>query len=183
MVKPYFSQIFRLVIPWLLNYFVFILTYMSITSWHKKSSYGSFFNSTIGGLFFLLSIFMDLFNDDGTDFVRNLDFRHCSIQECIFDFHKNPSVLISRNGEIWYSCFEHSEKPTVQTEASVSVCSEPAQKAATLFTCVAGYRWAISDRVMRYLSAEIWSFHVTLKESLFTYLNCPLRPCNVLISR
>ncbi len=33
---------------------------MSITSWHKKSSYGSFFNSTIGGLFFLLSIFYGL---------------------------------------------------------------------------------------------------------------------------
>ena len=34
---------------------------MSIISWHKKSSYGSFFNSTIGGLFFLLSIFYGLF--------------------------------------------------------------------------------------------------------------------------
>lgn len=33
---------------------------MSITSWHKKSSYGSFFNSTIGGLFFLLSVFYGL---------------------------------------------------------------------------------------------------------------------------
>lgn len=27
----------------------------------KKSSYGSFFNSTIGGIFFLLSVFMNLF--------------------------------------------------------------------------------------------------------------------------
>lgn len=27
-------------------------------------------------------------DDDGTDFVRNLDLRHCSVQECVFDFHK-----------------------------------------------------------------------------------------------
>ena len=26
-------------------------------------------------------------DDDGTDFVRNLDLRHCSVQECVFDFH------------------------------------------------------------------------------------------------
>nr|DAU75244.1 MAG TPA: hypothetical protein [Caudoviricetes sp.] len=26
-------------------------------------------------------------DDDSTDFVRNLDLRHCSVQECVFDFH------------------------------------------------------------------------------------------------
>ena len=55
-------------------------------------------------------------------------------------FIKKSSVLISRNGGIRCSCFGHSEKTTVQTETSVSVCSKPAQKAATLFTCAAGYR-------------------------------------------
>lgn len=30
---------------------------MSVTSRHKKSSYGSLFNSTIGGLFFQFSVF------------------------------------------------------------------------------------------------------------------------------
>ena len=33
---------------------------MSVFSGHKKSSYGSCFNSTIGGLFFLLSVFTGL---------------------------------------------------------------------------------------------------------------------------
>lgn len=40
--------------------FVFVLFYMSVFSCHKKSSYGSCFNSTIGGLFFLLSVFTGL---------------------------------------------------------------------------------------------------------------------------
>lgn len=26
-------------------------------------------------------------DDDGTDFIRNLDLRHCSVQECVFDFY------------------------------------------------------------------------------------------------
>lgn len=40
--------------------FFFILLNMSVTSWHKNSSYGCPFNSTIGGLFFLLSVFTGL---------------------------------------------------------------------------------------------------------------------------
>ena len=38
----------------------FVITYMSIFSWHKNSPYGSLLHSTIGGLFFLLSIFYGL---------------------------------------------------------------------------------------------------------------------------
>ena len=34
--------------------------YLSITSWHKNPPYGSCFNSTIGGCFFLLSVFTGL---------------------------------------------------------------------------------------------------------------------------
>lgn len=33
---------------------------MSIASWHKKSSYDTFFHCIIGGLFFLLSVFTGL---------------------------------------------------------------------------------------------------------------------------
>ena len=40
--------------------FFFVITYMSIFSWHKNSPYGSLLHSTIGGLFFLLSIFYGL---------------------------------------------------------------------------------------------------------------------------
>ena len=40
--------------------FFLILTYLSVTSGHKISSYGSSLYSTIGGLFFLLSIFYGL---------------------------------------------------------------------------------------------------------------------------
>jgi len=42
------------------------LLYMSVFSGHKKSSYGSFFNSTIGGLFFLLSVFTGLVQYDSS---------------------------------------------------------------------------------------------------------------------
>ena len=40
--------------------FFFVITYMSIFSWYKNSLYGSLLHSTIGGLFFLLSIFYGL---------------------------------------------------------------------------------------------------------------------------
>ena len=39
------------------EYFFFVLTYMCVSFCHNKTSYGSFFHSTIGGPFFLLSVF------------------------------------------------------------------------------------------------------------------------------
>lgn len=36
---------------------------MSIASWHKKSSYDTFFHCIIGGLFFLLSVFTGLVHE------------------------------------------------------------------------------------------------------------------------
>jgi hypothetical protein len=57
-------------------------------------------------------------------------------------FHKKVlRFSISRNGGLLVLPQNGCEKPTaVQTETSVSVCSKPAQKAATLFTCATGYR-------------------------------------------
>ena len=37
-------------------------------------------------------------DDDGTDFVRNLDLRHCSVQECVFDFHNVSFPLEAASG-------------------------------------------------------------------------------------
>jgi len=42
------------------HHFSFVLLHVSVASWHSKTSYGSFFHSTIGGLFFLLSVFTGL---------------------------------------------------------------------------------------------------------------------------
>ena len=60
----------------------------------------------------------------------------------VISFHKKVlRFSISRNGGLWVLPKNGCKKPTaVLTEFSVSVCSKPAQKAATLFTCAAGYR-------------------------------------------
>nr|DAJ97238.1 MAG TPA: hypothetical protein [Caudoviricetes sp.] len=66
-------------------------------------------------------------NDDVGIFLGNFDFDGLGCK-CILDFHKNSSVLISRNGGIRYSCFGHSERTAVQTEFSVSDCSNPLKR-------------------------------------------------------
>lgn len=43
------------------NQLFLIVFYMSVFPWHNKTSYGSFFNSTIGGCFFYCPFFTDLF--------------------------------------------------------------------------------------------------------------------------
>ncbi|MCI7649175.1 MAG: hypothetical protein MSS46_03325, partial [Oscillospiraceae bacterium] len=53
--------------------FFLILTYLSVTSGHKISSYGSSFYSTIGGLFFLLSIFYGLVQFGSPVFYLEID--------------------------------------------------------------------------------------------------------------
>ena len=60
----------------------------------------------------------------------------------VIGFHEKVlRFSISRNGGLWVLPKNGCKKPTaVLTEFSVSVCSKPAQKAATLFTCAAGYR-------------------------------------------
>ena len=54
----------------------------SINSWHSVIGVAMVAMALVLCVFCLAAV-----DDDGTDFVRNLDLRHCSVQECVFDFH------------------------------------------------------------------------------------------------
>lgn len=57
---------------------------MSIASWHKKSSYDTFFHCIIGGLFFLLSVFTGLVQ-------RSVSFFYCA------NIYKAADIIRLRN--------------------------------------------------------------------------------------
>ena len=66
---------------------------MSVTSGHKNSSYGSFFNSTIGGDFFHCPFLTDLFNP----FAEEIDFKGMSTYSKEYKKHIKKIEKIKQN--------------------------------------------------------------------------------------
>ena len=70
---------------------------VSITSWHKNSPYGSFFYSTIGGAFCLLSVFNGLVQL-AIDAFLFLSFRQYCVQSLsVHSEHRRATLVSSEN--------------------------------------------------------------------------------------